>query len=319
MKKILITGGAGFVGSHLCEYFISNGDSVICVDNFLTGRESNIESLKNNPNFTLIQADVTKGIDVEEDLDYIYHLASPASPNSSSPVSYHALPMETMEVNTKGTKKMLELAEKKNARFVYTSTSEVYGDPLVHPQSEDYRGNVSTTGPRSVYDEAKRFGETLCAYFARSRNVDVRIARLFNTYGPKMRPEDKRMVIEFINEALNGEPISVFGDGTQTRSIIYIDDMIKGLVLLMTTDNLKGEVVNLGATEEYTVLKYAEMIKELTGSKSEITFPEKLPQDDPLKRCPDIGKAKTLLGWEPKISMKDGLLKTIEYVRSQSI
>lgn len=318
MKKILITGGAGFIGSHLCEHFLKQENTVICVDNLVTGRAQNIAHLKDNPNFTFVEHDVIKGFDIETDLDYIYHLASPASPNFDSPVSYHALPMETMLVNTEGTKRMLELAEKKEARFVYTSTSEVYGDPLVHPQSEDYRGNVSTTGPRSVYDEAKRFGETIVAYFARSRGVDARIARLFNTYGPRMRPEDKRMVVEFINEALKGEPISVFGDGTQTRSIIYIDDMIQGLTLLMTTDNLKGEVVNLGATEEHTVLEYAEMIKQLTNSQSEISFPEKLPEDDPLKRRPDIEKAKRLLGWEPKIPMHEGLTKTIEYVRNET-
>jgi len=313
MNRFLVTGGAGFIGSHLCERLISEGNYVICVDSLLTGLQSNIEHLEQNDNFTFINADVTEEFELSEDIDYLFHLASPASPNHSSPVSYHALPMETMMVNTTGTKKMLELARSKGARFVFSSTSEIYGDPLEHPQKEDYRGNVSTIGPRSVYDEAKRFGETLTAYFARENGVDARIARIFNTFGPRMRKEDKRMVVEFINEALAGDPIRVFGDGSQTRSIIYIDDMVDGLLRLMTTDGLKGEVINLGATEEYTVLEYAEMIKKLTNSQSEITFPEKLPEDDPLKRRPDITKAKSLLNWEPQVSMEEGLKKTIRY------
>lgn len=320
MQKVLVTGGAGFIGSHLCKRLIADGYEVICIDNLLTGSKDNIKELENNPAFTFINRDVTQSLeDIEKQFDgvgYIFHLASPASPNHHSRLSYHALPMETMMVNTIGTLEMLKLAEKLHARFVFSSTSEAYGDPLEHPQKEEYRGNVSTTGPRSVYDEAKRFGETLVAYFAREKGVDARIARIFNTYGPFMQKEDRRMIVDFINQALAHAPITIFGDGKQTRSLIFVSDMVEGLTKLMFVDGLKGEVINLGSQFEHTVLEYAEMVKKIIGSKSEIVFSEDLPKDDPLRRRADITKAKQLLKWEPSVTLEEGLEKTIEYFKS---
>jgi len=317
MQTALVAGGAGFIGSHLCKALIKDKFFVICVDNLITGQKRNIEDLLSNPNFKFIDHDVIKPLDLTDKLDFIFHLASPASPNHHSKISYHALPFETMMVNTIGTLELLKLAEKNNARFLFTSTSEVYGDPLEHPQKEEYRGNVSTTGPRSIYDESKRFGETLTAYFVR-KGLDGRIARIFNTYGPNMQKEDRRMIVDFINEALNGEPITVFGDGTQTRSLCFIDDMVKGLISLMFSPKTKGEVVNLGSTDEHTVLEYANLVKELTKSSSEITKTENLPQDDPLRRRPDISKAKRLLNWEPKVTLREGLKKTIDFFKSHN-
>lgn len=315
MKTIIITGGAGFLGSNLSKRLLSDGERVICVDNLLTGREENIKDLYSNPNFSFIKHDVTTPLPEDLKADAIFHLASPASPNHHSPVSYHALPMETMMVNTKGTQLLLEHAAKNNASFLFTSTSEIYGDPLVHPQTEEYRGNVSSIGPRSVYDEAKRFGETLTMYYAKQKNVNARIVRIFNTYGPNMSPFDMRMVVQFIQQALKNEPITIFGDGQQTRSLCFVDDLIEGLLLLMFKENTAGEVVNLGSTEEHTVEQYATIIKRLTNSTSEIIFSEDLPKDDPLKRRPDITKAKELLGWEPRTSLEDGLNKLIAYVK----
>lgn len=316
MQTVLVTGGAGFIGSHLCRKLLSDGFSVICVDNLITGSKENIRDLLSNPQFYFQEHDVIKPIGGLPHIDFIFHLASPASPNHHSKISYHALPMETMMVNTQGTHMLLALAEKNKARFLFASTSEVYGDPLEHPQPETYRGNVSTTGPRSVYDEAKRFGETLCAYFTREKNVDTRIARIFNTYGPYMNRDDKRMIIDFINQALAGKPISVFGNGDQTRCLCFVDDTVSGLFKLMFHPNLKGEVVNIGGTQEHTVMEYATMIKELTNSASDIICTEQLPQDDPKQRKPDISKAQRLLGWTPKVVLREGLLQTISYFSS---
>lgn len=316
MQTVLIAGGAGFIGSHISERLLREGYAVICVDNFLSGSEKNISDLKSNQHFQLLNIDVTKPLPQDLRADAVFHLASPASPNHHSPISYHAKPMETMMVNTLGTRELLAFAERNNAKFLFASTSEVYGDPLEHPQKESYRGNVSTTGPRSIYDEAKRFGETITAYFWRSRGVDARIARIFNTYGPRMQKEDKRMIISFITSALNGEPITVFGDGSQTRSLCFIDDMVEGLMRLMFNSDTKGEVVNLGAQEEHTVMEYATIVKKLVETESEVVMAEELPEDDPKKRRPDITKAKKLLHWEPKVSLEEGIKKTIEYFRS---
>ncbi len=306
------------MGSHLCERLLSDGYSVICIDNLQTGSHKNIEPLFERDNFRFLEYDVIQPLPDNLAADAVFHLASPASPNHHSPISYHALPLETMLVNTEGTRHLLEFAEKHNASFLFASTSEAYGDPLEHPQKETYNGNVSTTGPRSVYDEAKRFGETITAYFARTRGVDARIVRLFNTYGPNMNSSDMRMVIIFILQAIRNEPITIFGDGTQTRSLCYVDDTIEGLMQLMFTPDLRGEVVNIGSSDEHTVLEYAEVIKRLTESTSEIMFSEALPENDPLRRRPDISKAKNLLGWEPKIGLEDGLMNIITYCRENS-
>ena len=315
--KILITGGAGFIGSHLCERLLKENHQVICVDNLLTGSQKNIDHLKNNKNFTFVNHDITQPLDYPEKIEAIFHLASPASPNHHSPLSYHALPLETMLANTQGTLELLKLAKRNQAKFLFASSSEVYGDPLVSPQTESYLGNTSTIGPRSVYDEAKRFGETLTAYFWRRENVDARIARIFNTYGPRMLPEDKRMIVNFINQALAGKPITIFGDGKQTRSLCYIDDLVEGLIRLQFFPKTKAQVVNLGTTNEYSVLEYAHLVKRLTASKSEIIFSEKLPEDDPKIRKPDITKAKQLLNWKPKIDLEQGLKKIINFYKKQ--
>jgi len=245
-------------------------------------------------------------------VDALFHLASPASPNHHSKLSYHALPMETMLVNTRGTMELLKFAERNKAKFLFASTSEAYGDPEVHPQPEEYRGNVSTTGPRAVYDEAKRFGETITSYFWREREVDARIVRIFNTYGPRLSKDDMRMISIFIQQALKQEKITIFGDGQQTRSLCYIDDLVEGLIRLMFYPDTKGQVVNLGSTDEHTIHEYATIVKELTHSQSEIVNSEELPEDDPVKRRPDITKAKKLLNWEPKVPLKEGLEKLIE-------
>jgi dTDP-glucose 4,6-dehydratase/UDP-glucuronate decarboxylase len=316
MSKILIAGGAGFIGSNLSKKFLDEGHEVIAVDNLVSSSESNIEDLKQNSNFKFINHDVTTPLSDDLTAEAVFHLASPASPNHHSRISYHALPMETMMVNTLGTLELLKFAQKNNAKFLFASTSEAYGDPLEHPQKEEYRGNVSTTGPRAVYDEAKRFGETITSYFWRDKGVDARIVRIFNTYGPNMHKDDLRMISRFIAQALANEPITIFGDGSQTRSLCYIDDLIEGLSRLMFYNNTKGEVVNLGNPEEHTVFEYAEMVKKITGSTSEIVHTEDLPKDDPLRRCPDIEKAKNLLSWEPKVSLEDGLMKMIEYVKN---
>lgn len=321
--NILITGGAGFIGSHLCKRLIDEGHTVYCADNLSTSSEANIQSIRNHPQFHFFNHDVTQPIQDEQvgdrNLDAIFHLASPASPNHHSPISYHALPMETMMVNTVGTHELLKLAERHQAKFLFASTSETYGDPLEHPQKEEYRGNVSTTGPRSVYDEAKRFGETLTAYYERDKNLDARIIRIFNTYGPNMQEQDKRMIVNFILQALANEPITIFGDGKQTRSLCYVDDTVEGMCRLMFMANTQGQIVNIGSSNEHTVLEYAELVKKLTNSQSEIILTETLPQDDPLKRRADTTKAKELLGWEPKVTLEEGLKKIIEYFKVNSM
>lgn len=315
MSKILVAGGAGFIGSNLSRKLLDEGNEVIAVDNLISSSESNISTLLTNSAFKFVNHDVTKPLPEDLSAEVVFHLASPASPNHHSRISYHSLPMETMMVNTVGTMELLKFAQKNNAKFLFASTSEAYGDPLEHPQKEDYRGNVSTTGPRAVYDEAKRFGETITSYFWREKGVDARIVRIFNTYGSNMHKDDMRMIARFIMQALANEPITIFGDGSQTRSLCYIDDLIEGLSRLMFYENTKGEVVNLGNPEEHTVIEYAKIVKELTGSTSEIVHTEDLPQDDPMRRCPDITKAKNLLQWEPQVSLNDGLLKMIEYVK----
>lgn len=315
----LVTGGAGFIGSHLCHKLLDKGHEVICVDNLLTGRKENIIHLLSDKKFRFLQKDVIHTLDTNFDvLNYIFHLASPASPNHHSRLSYHALPYETMMVNTTGTLNMLDLAKKKNARFLFASSSEIYGDPLVHPQNEHYRGNTSTTGPRSVYDEAKRFGETITSFYHREKGVDTRIARIFNTYGPRMQREDKRMVINFILQALANQPITLYGPGSQTRSLCYVDDLIEGLMRFMFKDDIAGEVINLGTDDEHTVEHYAQLIKKLTGSESTIVMSEKLPEDDPKKRRPDLSKAKNLLDWSTTESLEDGLKATIEYFKNEA-
>lgn len=307
--KIIVTGGAGFLGSHLCDKLIEQGNEVICIDNLITGSEENIAHLKNNPNFEFINHDVIWGLPEGVEAEQIYHLASPASPNKDSSKSYMALPFETMRVNTQGTIKLCEAALNLGAKFLFASTSEVYGDPKEHPQKETYHGNVSTTGPRSCYDESKRFGETITSNFTRSKKLDARIIRIFNTYGPKMT-DDGRVVTEFIKASLENKPVPIFGDGTQTRSFCFVSDLIDGLILAMEKGD-KGEVYNLGNPDEFTILELAEKIKQITNSSSEIQFTQKLPEDDPQRRCPDISKAKQQLEWSPQVNLEEGLKLTI--------
>jgi nucleoside-diphosphate-sugar epimerase len=302
--KVLVTGGAGFIGSFLCEALLKNGHDVLCLDNLSTGKMSNIKHLMKDPKFKFLEHDVTKPIDI--DADMIFHLASPASP-----VDYQKLPIETSMANSLGTFNMLNLANKNKARFLLSSTSEVYGNPLEHPQKENYWGNVNPIGMRSCYDESKRFAETLTTSFHNRHGLDVRIARIFNTFGPRMRFDDGRAIPNFIIQSLTGKPITVYGDGKQTRSFCYISDMVEGLIKMMFTDGLSGEVFNLGNTEERTVLEVAEMIKKMTKSNSEIVF-KPLPQDDPIRRKPNIDRAKKILGWEPKVDFISGLKKMIE-------
>lgn len=316
--KVIVTGGAGFLGSHLVDKLIERGDEVLAIDNLLTGDLKNLDHLKDNPKFNFLNQDVSKFFQTDFEAQEIYHLASPASPNTHSPKSYHALAFETMMVNSTGTWLMAELALQKGAKFLFASTSEVYGDPLEHPQKESYRGNVSTIGPRSVYDESKRFGETITATFVRSNNLDGRIIRIFNTYGPRMALDDGRVVMEFIQAALKNKPFPVFGDGKQTRSFCYISDLIDGILLAMEKGEM-GEVYNLGNPDEFNVLELAEKIKHLTHSNSTPEFIEALPEDDPAQRCPDITKAKKDLGWEPKINLEEGLKKLINYLKNPNI
>ncbi len=309
--RVLITGAAGFIGSHLCERFLKEGHEVIGLDNFLTGTPDNIAHLFGNERFTFIKYDVTNFIYVEGDLDLILHFACPASP-----VDYLNHPIHTMKVDSLGTLHTLGLAKVKDARYIFASTSEIYGNPEVHPQPETYWGNVNPVGPRSVYDEAKRFSEALSMSYHREHGIDVRIARIFNTYGPRMRINDGRVVPNFIYQALMGEPITVYGDGSQTRSFCYIEDLVEGIYRLSMKEGIEGEVFNLGNPEEYTVLELAELIKELTGSGSEIVFKDR-PVDDPDRRRPDITKAKEVLGWEPRTSVIEGLRKTVEWFRKK--
>lgn len=314
MQTALVAGGGGFIGSHLCSSLLDKGYKVICLDNFITGEKENISHLLQNENFSLIEKDIVT-LDDLPGFDYLFHLASPASPNARSSRSYIAFPIETLLVNSAGTHRLLELAKKNNAKFLYASTSEIYGDPEVSPQSEDYFGNVNPVGVRSVYDEAKRFGESVTMAYVRKFDLDARIVRIFNTYGPKMRADDGRVVSNFINQALKSEPITIYGDGTQTRSFCYITDMIDGLFAAISSENTKGEVINIGNPDEKKISEIAETIKQMTASTSEIVL-EKLPEDDPKVRKPDISKANRILDWQPKITLSEGLEKTIEYFKS---
>jgi dTDP-glucose 4,6-dehydratase len=310
MARILVTGGAGFIGSHLCERFLKEGHEVICVDNLLTGDRDNISHLFGYRNFTFLEQDVTNYVYVSGDLDGIMHFASPASP-----VDYLELPIQTLKVGSLGTHNALGLAKAKNARILVASTSEVYGDPLIHPQTEDYWGNVNPIGPRGVYDEAKRFLEAMTMAYRRTHGVDTKIVRIFNTYGPRMRMRDGRVVPNFICQALKGEPLSVYGDGDQTRSFCFVDDLVEGLIRLLWSD--ESGPVNVGNPNEMTILQFAEKIIEISGSDSVIDY-RPLPEDDPKVRQPDITKAKRVLGgWEPKISLDEGLNRTVEYFKQR--
>lgn len=304
--KVLVTGGAGFLGSHLCDLLLAKGHEVLCVDNLITGSAQNIAHIKTD-RFSYIRHDVTKPLFLEEKIDFIFHLASPASP-----IDYLELPIQTLKVGALGTHNMLGLAKEKGARFLLASTSEVYGDPLVNPQSEEYWGNVNPIGPRGVYDEAKRYAEAITMAYHRYHGVDTRIVRIFNTYGPRLRLNDGRVVSNFIGQALRGEYITVYGDGSQTRSFCYVSDEVDGIYRLMMSDYTMP--VNIGNPEEHTILEFAEIILRLTGSRSKITFKE-LPVDDPKQRKPDITKAREILGWEPKVTLEQGLKETIEHFK----
>lgn len=318
MKSALITGGAGFLGSHLTEKLISENWQVIVVDNLSSGRKENIADFEKNNNLQFVHHDVVSPLADVGGVDVIFHLASPASPNKKSEISYINHPLETVDVNVTGTRNMLELAKKFNARFVLASTSEVYGQPLEHPQKEEYFGNVNTVGQRSSYDESKRMAETLTSIYQRKLGLDARIMRIFNTYGPKMNPNDGRMIVNFITQALKGEKITIYGEGKQTRSMCYVSDLIDGIYKLAITDDLSGEVVNLGNPKERTVLEIAQIVIDATNSQSQTTF-EPLPTDDPLRRCPDISKAQSLLGWSPKVEFEDGLPQMIEYFKNLNL
>jgi dTDP-glucose 4,6-dehydratase len=307
MARVLITGGAGFLGSHLSDLFLSRGHEVVCMDNFITGSPDNIRHLFGRDGFTFIKQDVTNYIHIDGPLEYVLHFASPASP-----IDYLEKPIQTLKVGSLGTHKTLGVAKDKGARYLIASTSEVYGDPLIHPQKEDYWGNVNPVGPRGVYDEAKRFAEAMTMAYHRFHGVETRIVRIFNTYGPRMRVNDGRVVPAFISQALRNEPMTVFGDGSQTRSFCYVSDLIEGIYRLLMSDD--AQPTNVGNPNEMTVLQFAQEIKRLTGSKAPIEF-RPLPEDDPKIRRPDITKARQLLGWEPKVPLEEGLTRTIEYFR----
>jgi dTDP-glucose 4,6-dehydratase len=303
----VITGGSGFLGSHLCDRLIAEGMRVVCIDNLITGSLDNISHLFGNENFSFVKHDVTNYIHVPGAVDYILHFASPASP-----IDYLQLPIQTLKVGSLGTHKVLGLAKEKKARILIASTSEVYGDPLVHPQQEDYWGNVNPIGPRGVYDEAKRFQEAMTMAYHRYHGVDTRIVRIFNTYGPRMRLDDGRVLPSLVGQALRGEDLTVFGDGSQTRSFCYVSDLVEGIFRLLMSD--ESLPVNIGNPSEITILQFAEEVLKLTDSKSKIVFKE-LPEDDPKIRQPDITKAKKLLGWEPLVDRAEGLRITIEYFK----
>ena len=307
--RTLVTGGSGFLGSHLCDRLVKEGHEVICIDNLCTGSVNNIAHLMGNPRFRFIKHDVTDYIFVKEPLDNVVHFASPASP-----VDYLEMPIQTLKVGSLGTHKALGLAKEKKARFLLASTSEVYGDPLVHPQPEDYCGNVSPIGPRGVYDEAKRFAEAMTMAYHRYHGVKTRIVRIFNTYGPRMRMHDGRVVPAFICQALKGEPLTVFGAGQQTRSFCYVSDLISGIYRLLMSD--ETDPVNIGNPAEMTVLEFAKTVIRMIGSASTIIY-KPLPQDDPQVRQPDITRARRLLGWEPEVPLEEGLSRTIAYFREQ--
>ncbi len=308
--RTLITGGAGFVGSHLCERFLSMGHEVLCVDNFITGRLGNVEHLRKQPNFSFINHDISHPLEIDRAVDHILHFASPASP-----VDYLQYPIPTLKVGALGTHNLLGLAKAKGARFLLASTSEVYGDPQEHPQREEYWGSVNCIGVRGCYDEAKRFAEAMTMAYHRYHGIDTRIVRIFNTYGARMRLDDGRVLPNFMGQALRGEPLTVYGDGSQTRSFCHVDDLVEGIVRLLTHPDYHLPV-NLGNPDEVTILQFAREIIELSGSKSTIEF-RPLPQDDPRVRKPDITRARQLLGWEPRIIRADGLRRTLDYFKGR--
>jgi dTDP-glucose 4,6-dehydratase len=309
--RAVVTGGAGFLGSHLCDYLIERGWEVLAIDNLVTGAEENVRHLAKHPRFRLVRQDVSRYVEVPGPVDYVLHFASPASP-----IDYLKLPIQTLKVGSLGTHNTLGLALAKKAKYFMASTSECYGDPHVTPQPESYWGNVNPIGPRGVYDEAKRFAEAMVMAYHRAHGVDTHIVRIFNTYGPRMRLNDGRALPNFVHQALSGQPITVYGDGRQTRSFCYVSDLIEGIYRLMQLD--EHEPVNIGNPHEITILEFAERIRTLLGSSVPIIF-EPLPQDDPKQRCPDISKARRLLGWEPKVNLEEGLRRTLEFFQRQFV
>ena len=310
--RVLVAGGAGFIGSHLCAWLLADGHEVVALDNFVTGRRVNLRAIEGCKRFELVEHDLVEGCPVAGAIDRVFHLASPASPPG-----YQRHPIATMRVNSEGTRHLLDLAAEAGARFLYASTSEAYGDPLEHPQREEYRGNVSSTGPRSMYDEAKRYGEALTMAYVRSECVDGRIVRIFNTYGPNSDPADGRLVPNFITQALRNAPMTFYADGQQTRSLCYVSDLVEGLIRAMECCAAEGEVVNLGNPEEHTILEFAATIRRLSGSTSALVHTEPAVGDDPQRRRPDIAKARKLLGWEPRVGLEDGMRETIAYFRRE--
>jgi len=310
MGRVVVTGGAGFVGSHLCEALIARGDEVVALDNLITGRRENLADLDGEPAFTFIECDVSREVPVTGRVDAVMHFASPASPPR-----YLELPIETLEVGSLGTRLTLELAREHGCRYVLASTSEVYGDPLVHPQREDYWGNVNPCGVRSVYDEAKRFAEALAMAYCRTHGLSVGIVRIFNTYGPRLQPADGRVVSNLLLQAMQGRPLTIYGDGTQTRSFCYVDDEIRGIIALLDSD-VTGPI-NIGNADEFTVLELAKSIVEITATTTEIVY-RPLPADDPTQRCPDLTRARELLGWQPEVSLATGLRRTHEWYRAMN-
>ena len=307
--RTVVTGGAGFVGSHLCDALLTRGDKVVCLDNLSTGRLENIEHLIGHSDFEFYETDVSAGVDISGPVDAVAHFASAASPPH-----YLRMPLETLAVGSRGTEHSLRLAETNGARFLLASTSEVYGDPTVHPQPEEYWGNVNSIGPRSVYDEAKRFAEALTVAYGNARRVNVGIIRIFNTYGPRMNASDGRVVTNFISQALNGDPITLYGDGTQTRSFCYVDDLIRGIVTMI--DSLEPGPINLGNPEEFTIGDFAKLVLRITGSSSPIEY-RPLPQDDPTRRRPVINRAKQRLGWQPEVPVAEGVSRMVAWMRSR--
>lgn len=307
IMKCLVTGGAGFIGSHLCDRLIVEGHDVVCVDNLITGNEENITQLKTNPHFSFVKFDCSNPLPNQFDVNLIFHLASPASPPK-----YQQYPIETLLVNTIGTHHLLDLAKKQGSIFVYASTSEVYGDPEEHPQKETYWGHVNPTGERACYDEGKRAGEAFVMTYVRKFGVDGRIIRIFNTYGPRMDIDDGRVITNFIKQIINDKPLTINGDGQQTRSFCYVSDLVEGIVQVAKTPALQGEVINLGNPEELTILELVSLIKDISHYNGEVAYKD-LPSDDPVRRRPDISRAKDRLGWEPHISLRKGLLKTLKF------
>ncbi len=315
--RVVVAGGAGFIGSHLCDALIAAGHEVWALDNFATGRRENVAHLAAEARFHLIEADVTQPLPADlPTFARIYHLASPASPNATSPRSYMQLPLETAAVNTVGTQLLLERARRDGARFLFASTSETYGDPLIHPQPETYRGNVSTIGPRAIYDEAKRFGETLAIAYWRKYGTDARLIRIFNTYGERMDPADGRAVVNFAAQALRGEPLTIYGDGSQTRSLCHVSDLVRGIVAVMEGAGLGGEVFNLGNPDERTMLDLARAVQAVCKTDLPYAF-RPMPTDDPTRRCPDITKVRQRLGWQPTVPLESGLERLIGAFRHE--